>query len=64
MREPMDLDQAEFQAEMATSLYEVIMDKACQECSPQLRHLISLACDINFEIYRALRADGGKHHDQ
>ncbi|WP_394516784.1 hypothetical protein [Pantoea sp. SGAir0175] len=34
MREPMDLDQAEFQAEMATSLFEVIMDKACRECSP------------------------------
>jgi len=30
MREPMDLDQAEYQAELATSLYEVIMDKASQ----------------------------------
>lgn len=64
MREPMDLDQAEYQAELATSLYEVIMDKASQECSPQLLYLISLACDINFEVYRALKADGGKQHDQ
>jgi hypothetical protein len=61
----MDLDQAEYQAELATSLYEVIMDKACQECSPQLLHLISLACDINYEVHRALKADaGGKRHDQ
>lgn len=64
MREPMDLDQAEYHAELATSLFEVIMDKACEECSPQLLHLISLACDINFEVYRALRADGGKQRDQ
>ena len=54
MREPIPLDVAEYQAGLACSLYEVILEKAVKECSPQLLDLISLACDINQQVYHSL----------
>lgn len=56
MREPIPLDLAKYRAELACSLYEVIMDLACKESSKQLLDLISLACDINQEGFHSLQA--------
>lgn len=62
MREPIALDVAEYRAGLACSLHETIMEKACNECSPQLIDLISLACDINQEVHQSLRAATGVNH--
>lgn len=62
MREPIALDVAEYRTGLACSLYETIMEKACNECSPQLIDLISLACDINQEVHRSLMAATGVNH--
>ncbi|WP_440863243.1 hypothetical protein [Symbiopectobacterium purcellii] len=61
---PIPLDTAAYRASVACSLYEVILDKANDEkSSPVLIDLISLACDINFEISRSLDAvTEGEHH--
>ncbi|CDH00290.1 hypothetical protein [Xenorhabdus bovienii] len=50
------LDQASFRAGLCTSLYEVILEQASQHCSEELHDLLSLACDINHEVYHALYA--------
>lgn len=62
---PIPLDTAAYRASVACSLYEVILDKANDEkSSPVLIDLISLACDINFEVSRSLEAlIEGKDHD-
>lgn len=59
MREPISLEQCEYKSALASSLYEIIMEKACDECSPTLINLISLACDINQEIHVALKSETG-----
>ncbi|HEJ9057493.1 TPA: hypothetical protein SML50_001759 [Serratia fonticola] len=56
MRKPISLECAEYRTGLACSLFEVIMDKASDECSKQLLDLISLACDINAEAHRSLVA--------
>ena len=57
MREPISLDQAEYKSALAASLFETILEKACAECSETLLNQISLACDLNQEIHRALIAE-------
>ncbi|ERK08604.1 hypothetical protein L581_0710 [Serratia fonticola AU-AP2C] len=56
MREPISLSCAEYRSGVASSLYEVILEKACNEASPQLTDLIGLACDINQEVHKSLVA--------
>ena len=62
MRKSILLDQTAYRLGLATSLYETIMDKACDECSKQLLDLISLACDINQEAYHSLKAEMEANH--
>lgn len=59
MREPISLDQAEYKSALAASLFETILEKASAECSETLLNLISIACDFNQEIHRALIAELG-----
>ncbi|TDB44020.1 hypothetical protein [Photorhabdus luminescens] len=57
MRKPITLDDAKYRSGLAISLYEVIIDIAAkEECSSTLADLVTLACDINFEVYRSLEA--------
>ncbi|WP_387467094.1 hypothetical protein [Photorhabdus sp. RM323S] len=57
MRKPITLDDAKYRSGLACSLYEVIIDTvAKEECSGVLADLIALACDINSEVYRSLKA--------
>ncbi|CDH01585.1 hypothetical protein [Xenorhabdus bovienii] len=55
-REIDPLGQSSFRAGLCTSLYEVILEQASQRCSEELHDLLSLACDINQEVYHALYA--------
>ncbi|WP_329502696.1 hypothetical protein [Klebsiella aerogenes] len=57
MREPISLDQAEYKSGISTSLWEVIIELANKECSPVLLDLLSIACDFNQEVHRALVAE-------
>lgn len=57
MRDSIDLFQAEYKSALAQSLYEIILEKACTECSETLLNLISLACDLNQEIHHELIAN-------
>ena len=59
MREPICLEQAEYKSALAASLFETILEKASAECSETLLNRISLACDLNQEIHRALIAELG-----
>lgn len=59
MREPISLDQAEYKSALAASLFETILEKASAERSETLLNLISIACDFNQEIHRALIAELG-----
>nr|DAL17462.1 MAG TPA_asm: hypothetical protein [Caudoviricetes sp.] len=63
MREPISIDSAEYKSALATSLWEVILEKANEECSPQLIDLLCMACDINHEIHQALVAELGMGGD-
>lgn len=55
MREPICLSVAAYRAGLMGSLFEVILDTAFNEkVSPVLIDLISIACDTNQEIRRAL----------
>ncbi|PHM72337.1 hypothetical protein [Xenorhabdus sp. KJ12.1] len=56
-RHSIPLDQAMYLAGLGTSLFEVILDKTSNNCSVELHDLISLACDINQEVYHALLAE-------
>ncbi|CAK8737738.1 hypothetical protein SODG_006607 [Sodalis praecaptivus] len=54
---PIHLCNAAFRASAACSLYEIILEKANnEEVSKSLSDLISIACDINYEISRTLAA--------
>ncbi|CCW30718.1 conserved hypothetical protein [Xenorhabdus nematophila F1] len=55
-REIDPLGQSSFRAGLCTSLYEIILEQASQHCSEELHDLLSLACDINQEVYHALYA--------
>ncbi|HDW1092505.1 TPA: hypothetical protein RK136_000028 [Enterobacter kobei] len=59
MRDPICLEQAEYKSALASSLFETILEKASAECSETLLNHISLACDLNQEIRRALIAELG-----
>lgn len=61
---PIPLDTAAYRASLACSLYEVILEKIDEEeVSKTLIDLISLVCDINFEVSRSLEAMmEGEHH--
>lgn len=61
---PIPLCNAAFRASAACSLYETILEKANdEEVSKSLSDLISIACDINYEISRSLAAlMEEKHH--
>ncbi|MBC8948325.1 MULTISPECIES: hypothetical protein [Xenorhabdus] len=50
------LDQAAFRAGLCISLYEIILEQSSQHCSEELHDLLSLACDINQEVYYSLYA--------
>ena len=54
-RKPITLESAAYKSSLAESLYEVILEKACDECSQQLLDLISIVCDFNAEISRSLK---------
>ncbi|MEG7508397.1 hypothetical protein [Serratia marcescens] len=55
MREPMSLDAAAHRAGLNVSLFEVILDMAVKEEIPAVLYdLISIACETNSEIRRAL----------
>ncbi|MGV8002856.1 hypothetical protein QPK14_12300 [Photorhabdus temperata subsp. temperata] len=57
MRKPITLDDAKYRSGLACSLYEVIINMANkEECSSTLTDLINLACDINYEVSRSLKA--------
>ncbi|KMJ45149.1 hypothetical protein AB204_10665 [Xenorhabdus khoisanae] len=56
-KKPISLDQAMYRAGLGTSLFEVILDKTSNNCSTELHDLISLACDINQEVYHSLVAE-------
>ncbi|WP_445496726.1 hypothetical protein [Photorhabdus sp. SF281] len=55
-REIDPLGQSSFRAGLCTSLYEILLEQASQHCSEELHDLLSLACDINQEIYYSLYA--------
>ncbi|WP_047685977.1 MULTISPECIES: hypothetical protein [Xenorhabdus] len=55
-RHSVSLDQAMYRAGLGTSLFEVILDQTRHYCSEELHDLLSLACDINQEVYHALYA--------
>ncbi|WFQ78586.1 hypothetical protein PXH59_12810 [Xenorhabdus sp. SF857] len=55
-RERDPFGQSSFRAGLCTSLYEIILEQASQHCSEELHDLLSLACDINHEVYHALYA--------
>ncbi|PHI31192.1 hypothetical protein [Budvicia aquatica] len=60
MRKPTSLDQAKHKAELASSLFATIMEKASKEhCSPELQDLIAIACDLNQEISHSLSTEVG-----
>lgn len=59
MREPISLEQAEYKATLAASLFEIILEMANKECHPVMVDLISIACDFNQEIRVALIAELG-----
>ncbi|MBF2749015.1 hypothetical protein ISN41_13060 [Enterobacter bugandensis] len=63
MRDPISIERAEYKSAMAASLWEVILEKANEECSPQLIDLLCMACDINHEIHQALAAELGMGGD-
>lgn len=54
-RQPITLESAAYKASIAASLYEVILEKAGDECSQQLMDLLSIACDFNHEIGLSLK---------
>ncbi|WP_237388413.1 hypothetical protein [Xenorhabdus sp. Sc-CR9] len=55
-RRPVPLTQAMHLTRLGISLYEVILDQASKDCSTESHDMLSLACDINQEVYRALLA--------
>ena len=59
MRKPISLEQCEYKSALASSLYEIIMEKAAVECSVSLLNLISIACDFNQEIHSSLISELG-----
>lgn len=50
---------AEHKAETATHLWEVILERAYDECTPTLLGLLELACDINQDILREMESAPG-----
>lgn len=55
MSDAIYIDTAKHKADLASSLYSVILEQACKECSPDLLNLISIACDLNQQISQSLR---------
>ncbi|MDE9454555.1 hypothetical protein [Xenorhabdus bovienii] len=55
-KQSIPLDQAMHRAGLGISLFGVILDQTSNNCSTELHDLISLACDINQEVYNALLA--------
>ncbi|WP_413482150.1 hypothetical protein [Morganella psychrotolerans] len=56
MSKPLPLDAAAYKGQQASSLYSVILEQADTECSSELLDLISIACDLNGEIWQALKS--------
>ncbi|HBC5557039.1 TPA: hypothetical protein KEU64_002302 [Proteus mirabilis] len=54
MCNPLPLDVATYKAQQCNSLFTVILDQASNECSKELLDLISIACDLNEEIWQSL----------
>lgn len=54
-RKLITLESAAYKSSLAASLYEVILERAGDECSPQLLDLISIVCDFNTEISLSLK---------
>ncbi|HEM8210041.1 TPA: hypothetical protein U2M19_000851 [Providencia rettgeri] len=54
MYKPLSLDAAAYKAQQCSSLYSVILEQAATECSKELLDLISIACDLNGEIWQSL----------
>ncbi|CDH06206.1 hypothetical protein [Xenorhabdus bovienii] len=55
-KQSIPLDQAMYRAGLGISLFNIILDQTSNNCSTELHDLISLACDINQEVYHALQA--------
>lgn len=54
MCNPLPLDVATYKAQLCNSLFTVILEQASNECSKELLDLISIACDLNEEIWQSL----------
>lgn len=54
MSKPLSLDAATYKAQQVSSLFTVILEQAADECSRELLDLISIACDLNGEIWQSL----------
>ncbi|AFH95288.1 hypothetical protein ACU7RR_004234 [Providencia stuartii] len=54
MSKPIPLDVATYKAQQCNSLFTVILEQASNECSKELLDLISIACDLNEEIWQSL----------
>ncbi|MEX9874025.1 hypothetical protein AB7X03_11145 [Providencia rettgeri] len=54
MNKPIPLDPATYKAQQCSSLFTVILEQAANECSKELLDLISIACDLNGEIWQSL----------
>ncbi|MBT0349160.1 hypothetical protein ISO80_08345 [Morganella morganii subsp. morganii] len=57
MPDAIRIDTARYKADLASSLYSVTLDQASKECSTDLLHLISIACDLNQQISRSLHGE-------
>lgn len=49
------LDVVTYKAQQCNSLFTVISEQASNECSKELLDLISIACDLNEEIWQSAR---------
>lgn len=52
MRNSLAINKIEYKSQVASSLYEVILEKAANECSRQLFDLLGIACDLNQSIHK------------
>lgn len=55
MSNALSLDAAAYKAQQISSLHTVILEQAAKECSRELLDLISIACDLNEEIWQSLK---------
>lgn len=62
MADKTGINYARYKADLANSLYSVILEQAAGKCSEDLFNLISIACDLNQEVVRLLQGDSEVVH--